>query len=153
MHVWKIQVKQNKILISQLQNNKNLPLTTKTPIHMYSPFLWRIAKGQSLIIKRRWLRWSSKTLQIRSQRPKLIKHVHQKLTMSCLNNHDSLQHTTNVRVIWSKRWRKSSSNQINVSICSRITWSSGGGGGGGGGGGATPEEEESTLGYLELARI
>ena len=62
----------------------------KSPTHMYSPFLWQIAKGQSPIIKRRWLRWLAKTLQIFSQGPKLIKHVHQKLTISRLNGHDSL---------------------------------------------------------------
>ena len=90
---------------------------------MYFPFLWRIAIGQSLIIKRRWLRWSSKTLQIRSQRPKLIKHVHQKLTMSHLNGHDSLQHTMNVPVIRSRRWRNNSSIRIKVSIYILITWS------------------------------
>ena len=61
---------------------------------MYSPFLWRNAKGQSQIIKRRWRRRSSQMLQICSQSTKLIKHVHQKLSMSHLNGHDNIQHTS-----------------------------------------------------------
>ena len=85
---------------------------------MYSPFLWRIAKGQSLIIKRRW---PSKACQIYLQELKLGKHVHQKLTMSRLNGHDSLQHTTNVRIIQSRRWRCSNSSQIHIRLSRRIT--------------------------------
>ena len=41
----------------------------------------------------------SQMLQIRSQSTKLIKHVHQNLTMSRLNGHDSLQHTVFIHQI------------------------------------------------------
>ena len=92
---------------------------------MYSPFLWQIAKGQSRpIIKRRWSRWLSKTHQLCMQRLKLREHIHQKLTMSRLNGHDSVQHTTNARIIQSRRWRISGSSRINICICSQITWRS-----------------------------
>ena len=89
---------------------------------MYSPFLWRIVKGQSLIIKKRWWRWPSNTRQICSQGLKLGKHVHQKLTMSRLNGHDSLQHTMNVWIIRSRRWRSSNSSRIHICISSQITY-------------------------------
>ena len=62
-------------------------------------------------------------LQICSQSTKLIKHVHQNLTMSYLNGHDSLQCTTNVKVIRSKRWRNSNNSSTNK-INRRLTRSS-----------------------------
>ena len=101
----------------QLQNIKNLPLTTKNLLHMYSPFLWRIAKGHSLIIKRRWRRRPSKTLQICSQGTNLIKHVHQKLTIRRLSGHDSLQRTMNVLIIRSRRWWNSNSSSSRIDRC------------------------------------
>ena len=88
---------------------------------MYSPFLWRNAKGQSHIIKRRWWRRLSKMLQICLQGTKLIKHVHQYLTMSRLNDHDSLQHTSNVWIIQGKRWRNSRNSRINKLLSCSIT--------------------------------
>ena len=71
------------------------------------------------------MRWWRRTLmlQICSQSTKLIKHVHQNLTMSYLNGHDSLQCTTNVKVIRSKRWRNSNNSSTNK-INRRLTRSS-----------------------------
>ena len=115
-------------------------------LHPYVlPLLWQIAKGQSrLIIKRRWRRWPSKTCQLCTQSLKLRENVHQKLTMSCLNGHESVQHTTNAIIIRNRRWRSSSTvGSTNASAAGSLE---------GGGGGATPEEE-STLGRLELAHI
>ena len=83
---------------------------------MYSLFLWRNAKGQlETIIKRRWWRRTSKRHQICSQSMELIKHVHQNLTMSRMNGHDSLQRTTNVKVIQSRWWRNSNSSTNRIS--------------------------------------
>ena len=86
-------------------------------------------------------------LQSRLQSIKLIKHVHQNLTMSRLNSHDSLQHTSNVWIIRSRRWRNISSSIINGLLscsitCRRRRRRKGG---------VTPES--STLGRLELAFI
>ena len=77
---------------------------------MYSPFLWRNAKGQSQsIIKRRW-RWRTpKPCQICSQTTNLIKNVHQNLSLSRLNGQDMIQRMTNVWIIRSSRWRNVSS--------------------------------------------
>ena len=61
--------------------------------------------------------------KICSQSTELIKHVHQKLTMSRLNGHYNLQRTTNVKVIRSRWWRNSSSNSSNR-INKRLTKSS-----------------------------
>ena len=98
------------------------PPNYKNPLQVYSLFLWRNAKEQSQIIKRRWRRWSSQILQIRSQSTKLIKHVHQNLSMSHLNGYDNLQHTSNVEIIWDRRWRNiSSSNMINRLLSRSIT--------------------------------
>ena len=73
---------------------------------MYSPFLWRNAKGQSKsIIKRRW-RWRTpKPCQICSQATNLIKNVHQNLSLNRLNGQDMIQRTSNVWIIRSSRWR------------------------------------------------
>ena len=91
---------------------------------MYSPLLWRNAKGQlESIIKRRWRRRTSKMRQIYSQSTELIKHVHQNLNMSCLNGHDRLQCTTNVKVIQSRWWKNSTSTSTNR-ISRRLTRSS-----------------------------
>ena len=54
------------------------------------------------------------------QGTKLIKHVHQKLTMSCLNGHDSIQYTANVWINRGRRWRNSSS-RINRLLSNSIT--------------------------------
>ena len=113
---------------------------------MYSLFLWWNAKGQlETIIKRRWWRRTSKRHQICSQSMELIKHVHQNLTMSRMNGHDSLQRTTNVKVIQSRWWRNSNSSTNRISrrftgssTCRR-------------GRGTVPEG--STLGCLELPLI
>ena len=90
---------------------------------MYSPFLWRNVKGQlETIIKRRWQRRTSMMRQICFQSTELIKHVYQKLTMSRLNGHDSLQHTTNVKVIWSRRWRnRNTTNRISKCLTKNST--------------------------------
>ena len=126
----------------KLQKKKSPPIR----IHMYSPFLWQISKGQSwLIIKKRWRRGSSNARQICSQGLKLSKHIHQKLTMSRLNGYDSVQCTTNARNIRSRRWRISNNSQINERIRSRSPKE-------GEGWGATPDDD-STLGLLELAFI
>ena len=106
----------------KLQSSKK----TKSPpisIHMYSPFLWRIAEGKSrLIIKRRWWRRSLNARQIRSQCLKLHEHIHQKLTMSRLNSHDSIQHTLNARITWSRRWRINCGSRINKLLSCKVTW-------------------------------
>ena len=84
-------------------------------------------------------------LQISSQSTDFIKHVHQKLTMSRLNGHDSLQRTSNVKIIQSKWWRNNSSRSIiNVKADASpevVPVAEGGRG-------AVPEG--STLGRLEL---
>ena len=79
---------------------------------MYSPFLWRNAKGQSKsIIKRRW-RWrTSKLCQICSQTTNLIKNVHQNLSLSRLNGQDMILRTLNVWIIRSSWWRNVSSTR------------------------------------------
>ena len=105
-----------------LQPTKNtLPLKTKTKcsqkctLNMYSPFLWCNAKGQSKsIIKRRWQWRTSKLCQICPQTTNLFKNVHQNLFLSRLNGQDMIQHTSNVWIIWSSRWR-------NISISSSTT--------------------------------
>ena len=91
--------------------------------HMYSPFLWRIAKGQSWLIIKRWRWWSriSSTCQICSQSMKLIKHIPQKLSMHRLNSHDSIQHTSNRRIARWRWWRIHSSSRVNILLSSRIT--------------------------------
>ena len=90
--------------------NLNLPLSIKTqklpPInmHKYSPFLWRIAKGQSrLIIKSLRRGRMLNTHQIRIKSLKLNKHIHQNLSMRHLNGHESLQHTPNGSI---SGWRR-----------------------------------------------
>ena len=93
---------------------------------MYSPFLWRNAKGQSKsIIKRSW-RWrSSKLYRLCAQSTDLIEHVNQNLSMSRLNGQDMIQRTTNVWIIRSSRRRyisisSSSTRRLNrISTCRR----------------------------------
>ena len=101
-------------------NIQKSPPNYKNPLQMSKctpPFWWN-AQGQSKsIIKRRWRRWSSKMLQICLQSTNLVKQVHQKLTMSRLNGHDSLQCTTNVKII-QRRWWRSNSSRINR----RLIW-------------------------------
>ena len=88
---------------------------------MYSPFLWRNAKGESKsIIKRRW-RWRTpKPCQICLQTMNLIKNVHQNLSLSRLNGQDMIQRTSNVWIIWSSQWRNVS-NSSTRSISSSNT--------------------------------
>ena len=113
---------------------------------MYSPFLWRIAKGQSrLIIKRRWWRCPSNACQIYMQGLKLHKHIHQKLTMSRLNGHDSVQHTLNARITWNRRWRINNGRWSTYSSAMGSPEEEGGGG--------ATSEEDSIWGRLELALI
>ena len=87
--------------------------------HMYSPFLWRNAKGQlKSIIRRRW-RWRTpKLCQICSQSSNLIQNVHQNLFLSCLNSQDMIQRTSNVWIIRSSRWRNISSSSSTKSLSS-----------------------------------
>ena len=116
---------------------------------MYYPFLWRITKGQLLIIKRRWWRWLSNARQICSQGLKLGKHVHQKLTMS----HWTVMTVSKSRQMLETSEAKGGGAVVAVGSTNASVAESPIEGGRGGGGGATPEEEESTLGRLELARI
>ena len=82
---------------------------------MYSPFLWRNAKGQSKsIIKRRWRWGSSKLCQLYAQATDLIEHVYQNLSMSHLNGQDMIQRMLNIWIVQSSRWRN-----INISNSTR----------------------------------
>ena len=86
---------------------------------MYSPFLWRNAKGQlKPIIKRRWRRRTPKLCQIYSQTSNLIQNVHQNLSLSCLNGQDMIQRTSNVGIIRSSWWRNISNSSSTRSLSS-----------------------------------
>ena len=90
---------------------------------MYSPFLWRISKGQSeLIIKRRWRRRPSSTRQISTQNLKLREHIQQNLSICCLNGYDSIQHTLNGWITRRRRWRINNGSRINKLLSSGVTW-------------------------------
>ena len=105
------------------KQNKISPYLRPYELNMYTPFLWGIAKGQSrLIIKRRWWRRPPNAFQIHSQCLKLREHIHQKLTMSRLNGHDSIQHTLNARITQSRRWRINSDSGIDKLLSCRVTW-------------------------------
>ena len=89
---------------------------------MYSRFLWQIAKGKSrLIIKRR--RWrTSRTRQISTQSLKLCEHIHQNLSLSRLNDHNSLQHTSQRSIARGRsRWRINSGCGIDILLSCRVT--------------------------------
>ena len=114
---------------------------------MHSPFLWRIAKGQSrLIIKKRQWR-TSRTRQISTQRLKLSEHIHQNLSLSRLNGHDSLQHTPQKEASLEEEVGGGSTAAVGLTYFLVVGSPEEGGGGGG------APEEDSTLRCLELALI
>ena len=87
---------------------------------MYSPFLWRIAKGQSWLIKgwSLWSRTSSINMLAKHEAhwayPTEAVHV-------CLNGHNSIQHTTQGRVARCRWWRIHISCRVYICLSKRVT--------------------------------
>ena len=101
----------NQTKIKSPSKTKNKYKECQKHLSMYSPFLWRNAKGQSKSIIKRRRRWRTpKPCQICSQTSNLIQNVHQNLSLSRLNGQDMIQRTSNVGIIQSSRWRNISSS-------------------------------------------
>ena len=107
------------IYSSKASKTQNLPLSLSicTP-----PFCDELQRAIKTHHQKEVVEVTSNACQIRMQGLKLREYIHQKLTMSRLNDHDNVQHTLNARITRSRRWKINNGRQINILLSCGITW-------------------------------